>query len=214
MTEISKEWCLNMAKQEGDSDIAAGFLARDPETQVDYNEAVLDNLQLQVDNAKQREALHEIYIEAFNTIPPDGAEAAYDALSRILKIINDLDGKGANMNKLFEVWCDLSELAKRVDAFLESYKDSDDVWERLLGPGPYLTPPPFFAFRAKRKERELNERLSSFGLPKISEEVRMRFYSQWQDFDEDAGGFIHRRWIVAFGFSREDYQAMLRETEQ
>lgn len=33
MTEISKEWCINMAKQEGDSDIAAGLLARDPDTQ-------------------------------------------------------------------------------------------------------------------------------------------------------------------------------------
>ncbi|CAB4138730.1 hypothetical protein UFOVP344_2 [uncultured Caudovirales phage] len=109
---------------------------------------------------------------------------------------------------------DISELAKRVDAFLESYKDSDDYMERLFGPFPYLKTPPFFAFRAKRKERELNERLSSFGLPKISEEVRTRFYSQWQDFDEDAGFFVHRRWIVAFGFSREDYQAMLRETGQ
>ena len=34
-----------------------------------------------------RQALHEIAIEAENTIPPDGEEAAFAALHRILDII-------------------------------------------------------------------------------------------------------------------------------
>ena len=35
-----------------------------------------------------REALHEIDIEAANTIPPDGKDAAFAALTRIVQIIN------------------------------------------------------------------------------------------------------------------------------
>lgn len=38
--------------------------------------------------ARLREALHAIDVEAFNTIPPDGADAAFAALQRIARQID------------------------------------------------------------------------------------------------------------------------------
>lgn len=43
---------------------------------------------LRAENERLREALHEIDIEAANTIPPDGKDAAFAALFRIAQIIN------------------------------------------------------------------------------------------------------------------------------
>jgi len=57
----------------------------DPDAAYEAGDAILAMAE---ENKRLREALHEIDIEAANTIPPDGAEAGFAALERIVRIIN------------------------------------------------------------------------------------------------------------------------------
>jgi hypothetical protein len=61
MTEISKEWCINMAKQE-EGDIGAGKLAIDPTADNFHNLPLSESFErvAKADNAKLREAVKEI----------------------------------------------------------------------------------------------------------------------------------------------------------
>jgi hypothetical protein len=102
----------------------------------------------------------------------------------------------------------LKRTAENVDRMLDSYKDSNDFALRLYGPTVHLMPPPFWAFRERRRERDLQRRLKAFDLPPIDQDFRWRWYSQYQLF-EDASGYIRRRWVCSYGFTLEEYEQFL-----
>lgn len=53
-----------------------------------FVQAKLETKEAQAENSRLRMCLHEIDIEAGNTIPPDGGDAAFAALDRIVRLIN------------------------------------------------------------------------------------------------------------------------------
>ncbi len=97
----------------------------------------------------------------------------------------------------------LSVLAEKIDAFLESYLREGE----LFGPPVWLIPPPWYAFKYRKVDRETNRRLLAHGLPPITQDFRLRFNTQTCQGLEDCGGYLRRKWFVALGVDHAEYDA-------
>lgn len=101
---------------------------------------------------------------------------------------------------------DMAETAARLDAFLDSYK-GDDWRLSLFGPVVYPSRPPWWRRSARRADDEMQRRLTEHGLPQMTAAMRWRWFAQPGQMMEDAGGYLRRRWMVAFGFDHSEYDA-------
>ncbi len=97
----------------------------------------------------------------------------------------------------------LSALAEKIDAFLESYLREGE----LFGPPVWLIPPPWYAFKYRKIDRETNRRLHAHGLPEMTMDFRLRFNTQAGQGLEDCGGYLRRKWFVALGVDHAEYDA-------
>jgi hypothetical protein len=92
--------------------------------------------------------------------------------------------------------------ANKIDAFLREYEEEGE----LFGPPVWLTPPPWYAFRARSIDKKTNKRLRRYGLPPLSRAFRIAFHYQDGQGHEDAGGYLRRKWLVALGFRLDEFE--------
>lgn len=95
----------------------------------------------------------------------------------------------------------LEALAEKVDNFLQTYSNEGE----LFGPPVWIVPPPWYAFRYRKIDRETNRRLVQCGLPEMTQNFRLKFHCQQPQGLEDAGGYLRRKWMVALGVDHAEY---------
>jgi len=114
---------------------------------------------------------------------------------------------------------DAKQIVDGVCAFLDSYKGDPDWRRSLFGPAIRRHAPSWHHFKWRSIEKEINERLAVYGLPPIDEGFRLLFHHQEGQVREDAGGYLRRKWAVAFGvpiseFDRHYYSIAHTRTER
>ena len=91
----------------------------------------------------------------------------------------------------------MNDLIKRLDCFLDSYTEYP---ESIFGPNVTRRQKHVWQ-RGYQSDRAMMKRLREFGLPELTNEGRAMFHIQpGQQFNEDAGGYLRRRWAFALGF--------------
>ncbi len=110
MTEISKEWCINMAKQE-EGDIGAGKLAIDPTADNFQNLPLNESFERVAKVAKERDAFNEqmeankraALRDSWNTCL--GADVSNWAHDHVTDMLNTIDQQAAEIASLRDYIC-------------------------------------------------------------------------------------------------------------